>query len=191
MEIKKKTYLVLTGIIVLFLAVVFLAAPFLVGEIKAAASKLALQKEGFGRIQGEQKDVLKWKKEYQEIKPEVDKIINGFINKEGAIDFIMSLEKIAQETGNRYEIKVTEKTDLAAQSIDKKTPLQFIDFQISLWSGFPNLIRFMAYLDSLPYAKEIKNLQIQRISADDPIKGVKMGDVSSVINIRAYLNPAN
>ena len=49
----------------------------------------------------------------------------------------------------------------------------------------------MAYLDNLSYAKEVQNLQIQRISADDAIKGVRMGDVSSVIGVRAYLNPAD
>jgi Na+-transporting methylmalonyl-CoA/oxaloacetate decarboxylase gamma subunit len=191
MEVKQKIYLVLTGIIILFLVIIFLVVPFLIGKIGKAASNLALQKEELEKIQGEQKDVLKWKKDYQEDRSEVDKIINGFITKEGAIDFIVSLEKIAQETGNRYEIKVVEKPTSSNQSADKSELLSFVDFHISLWGGFPNLLRFMVYLDNLSYAKEIQGLQIQGIVADDATKGVKMGDVSSVIGIRAYLNPAD
>ena len=136
MEMKQKIYLVLTGIIIVFLVIIFLVVPLLIGKIKTAALKLSLQKEELERMQGEQKDVLKWKKDYQDAKPEVDKIINGFISKEGAIGFIMSLEKIAQETGNRYETKVLEKPASATQDTGGKTPLRFIDFQVSLWGSF-------------------------------------------------------
>lgn len=180
MDIKNKIYVLSGAVAIVFLIVVFWVVPFLIGQISQASSNLISLGNALTKIQKDQKDVEYQKKEYQAIKPEIERITDVFIERGKAIDFIIALEKIAQQSGNRAEIQVVDLSRESAESID---------FQVSLWGGFSNLIKFMVYLDNLDYLNQVNTVQIQRINRDDSEKGLRTGEISSVLQIRAYFAP--
>jgi hypothetical protein len=178
MDIKKKIY-ILSGIIsIIFLAVVFWFVPFLIGQIRQASSDFIRLQSDLITIQKTQNDVEHQKKEYQAIKPEIERNTNVFLEKSKAISFIIALEEIARQSGNQTEIQVMDQSSKES-----------IVFQVSLWGGFVNLIKFMSYLDNLTYLNQVEVVKIQRINQDNAEKGIKAGEISSVLQIRAYFAP--
>lgn len=178
MDIKKKIY-ILSGIVaVIFLAIVFWFVPFLINRISRASSDFIRLQSDLIAIQKTQNNVEYQKKEYQAVKPEIEKITNVFLEKGKAISFIMALEEIARQSGNQTEIQVLDQS--LAESIV---------FQISLWGGFSNLIKFMSYLDNLAYLNQVEVVKIQRMNQDNAEKGIKAGEIASVLQIRAFFAP--
>lgn len=177
MDIKKKIYALSGAIGIVFLIVVFWVVPFLIGQISQASSDLLSLGNDLDKIQEEQKNFGYLENEYQAIKPEVEKVSDVFVERGKAIDFIIALEKIAEQSGNRAEIQVMDSSQESTESID---------FQVSLWGGFSNLVKFTAYLDNLDYLNQVEAVQIERINQDDSEKGIKTGEIFSVLQIRAY-----
>lgn len=104
-----------------------------------------------------------------------------------AIKFITAVENIAQKTQNQEDISVLEKTsgEPGAASTDAT-----LDFQITLTGGFPNLIKFLVYLENASYYNDVNSLQISRVSYSESeakqAQGLKVGDVKSTINLSVY-----
>ena len=199
MESKKKIYLGLGIMAVAFLLACFLLVPFLIKQIKAASQDLIIQQQGFEKSQKEQQNIFHWKRQYQSSKQEIEKVANSFISQEKLLDFVLALENIAQKSGNRCEIYVAEQKTkelvISDEEGEKKEnskgeSVEVVVFQVSLSGNFDGLVRFLAYLDNLSYLNEISSIQIQRINQENIEKGIRAGEISSVLNIRAYLNPS-
>jgi len=180
MDIKKKIYILSGTIVVVLLMVVFWIVPFLIGQISQASSNFVSLQRDLIKIQKTQNDVEYQKKEYQAIKPEIKKITNVFLENGKAINFIIALEEIARQSGNQTEIQVMDQGKESEESIV---------FQVSLWGKFSNLIKFMSYLENLAYLNQVEVVKIQRINQDDAEKGTTTGEISSVLQIRAFFAP--
>ncbi|KKR04141.1 MAG: hypothetical protein UT31_C0002G0010 [Parcubacteria group bacterium GW2011_GWF2_39_13b] len=180
MEIKRKIYILSGAVAIVFLIAIFWAVPFLIRQISRASSDLLGLGNDLAKIQEEQKNFGRFEKEYRAIKPEAEKISDVFIEKGKAIDFIIALEKIAQQSGNQVQIQVME---------TKQELTENIDFQVSLWGEFSNLVKFIAYLDNLSYLNQVDVIQIERVNQDDSKRGIREGEISSVLQIRAFFEP--
>lgn len=178
MDIKRKIYILLGIIAVVFSAIIFWTVPFLIGQIRQVSSDFISSQGDLIKVQKSQNDVEYQKKQYQAIKPEIEKNTDVFLEKSKAISFIIALEEIARQSGNQTEIQVMDQNSKES-----------IVFQVSLWGGFANLIKFMSYLDNLVYLNQVEVVKIQRINQDNAEKGIKAGEISSVLQIRAYFAP--
>ena len=181
MSEKNKIYAFALAVILLILAVVFLIIPLLVSKIKSTSISLAQQKEALNNLEAKQRNFYEFNREYQQIKPDLEKIDSAFVEEGKILDFIVALENIAKQSGNKYEIKVIERPAGGTEQGGAKS----INFQISLKGSYPNLIRFLVYLEGLPYMNKVSTLQIQRISLDK--QEFEAGNISSNIIINAYL----
>lgn len=180
---KRKIYLTLTIITGLFLVMIFGVIYPLISKIKSTSFDLIQKKEILEDLEKNQQKISRLEKEYQLIKPELIKIEQNLLQQpEKTLDFIVALEGIAQKSNNQYEIKPIEQP--------KKESSSSLDFQVSLWGNFPNLIRFLVYLENMPYLIEVTKIQIQRISQEGIIKkeltGLLIGDVATNLNIKVY-----
>lgn len=105
---------------------------------------------------------------------------------EDAIKFILAVENSAQATQNRESISVSNSAATTQATGAKNT----LDFQISLWGSFPNLIKFLVYLENAPYLNTVDSLQIRRLTETDlnspDAAGSQVGDVNSIITISAF-----
>jgi len=105
-----------------------------------------------------------------------------------ALKFIMMIETIAQSTGNKQEVSVVKASN------DKTSPKDTnINLQITLKGSFPNLVKFLLYLENAPYFSEIKSLQLQGMTQKDieSLKegkgiGLSSGDITSTLKVSAY-----
>jgi len=98
--------------------------------------------------------------------PELDKI---FIKKSEAIDFITSLEKIAEDTNVDQKINLSniEKNE---KEICNKTPLQ-----LTTIGSFANQMKYLTKLESSNYYINIKSLEItQAPSETEGINNINM-----------------
>lgn len=125
-------------------------------------------------------------KEYKEKEENILDIRRVFIGPEETVGFIYSLEKIAKETNNAFEIKTVSPFEESEDSS--------ISFRITLWGNYPNLMEFIANLENAPYPPyrmiEISSMDIGRI--EDPTKVSKNapnldeGDIETVLNIKIF-----
>lgn len=181
MRDKTKIYIFsIIGVLILAI-VIFLVIPLLVSKIKSASVSLAQQKEAFNNLEVKQRNFYEFNREYQQIKPDLGKIESAFIEEEKILDFIVALENIAKQSGNKYEIKVIERLAGGTEQGGAKS----INFQISLKGSYPSLVRFLVSLEGMPYMNKVATLQIQRISLDK--QEFEAGNISSNIIINAYL----
>ena len=96
-------------------------------------------------------------KKYKEIQPGLTDIDQNFLKKGDFLPFILALEKIARNSGNRYENKLANESSKS----DKKSGWETADFQITLEGDFFGLLKFLTYMENMPYATEMTNLRIQ------------------------------
>ena len=181
---QNRIYLTLSILVIVIIALLFFLISPLVSRVKALATELR-EKEGIVFSYKEKGgEYLEWlRSRYISLESKILEINNSFIDSEKAIDFILTVERIAFLTNNYQEIK--EVSSLEEGSI--------LSFQISLWGNFSTLIKFLAQLENLSYFIETGSLQITRIenrglrSLTDRGIMVSVGDVSSIINIKVYI----
>jgi len=114
---------------------------------------------------------------------------NIFLAQKDAINFILDVEQFASSTQIRE--KITVLNNPAQKSQGEKPKENVLKFQISLWGSYPNLIKFLVYLENAPYLNNIDSLQIKRLSEKDinlanESAGSQPGDVSGIINLSVY-----
>ncbi len=186
MDIKKKFYVTLAVFAVIFAAIVFILFPYLIGKIQNSSQELAKSKEDLATLQKKEQSIASLEKKYQEIKPGIDKINQSFVSNDDMLNLIIALENLAKQTDNQYEIKqIADMSRGAVASGDTKV----INFQISLTGSFPNMLKFMAYLENVPYLSEVDILQIQRMGSDRSDQGIKTGQIGTNLNVKFFESP--
>lgn len=183
MTCQRKIYLTLIISAIIIIALLLLLVSPLVGKIKSLSADLIEKKSMIFSYQergGEYLETLRG--EYTELEPKILEINSSFANPEKAIDFILTMERVAFLTNNYQEIKEVSSTK--GENV--------LSFQISLWGSFPNLIKFLTQIENMNYFVDSNSLQITRIDEKE-LKGlsdkeiaVSAGDIKSIINIKTY-----
>lgn len=109
------------------------------------------------------------KKEYQQIKQNLQKLPT-FLSSKDALKFIMELENLGQLTGNQYEITIIESKP-AATNLD-----------IMLSGTFSSIMKYIIYLENVPYFSTINSFQMVKSSFKESFPG----SVIANINISVY-----
>lgn len=185
MNPKQKIYLTLSIILAIYLLTGFLIISPLISKIKYSSLAFIEKKETLEILEKEQIEFNLLKEQYKRIKPELTRIDQSLLNSEKTLDFIVALENIAEKANNNYEIKVTQLQK------EPKEKFSFLTFQISLWGSFPNLIKFLVYLENVPYWVETDQIQIRPVGQEEiGIKkgavNLSAGDVATNLIVKVY-----
>jgi len=184
MNIKNKINLSLIFFLILAIFLIaFLIYPLL-EDIKNNSKEIISQKKEIKVLENKIRDTEEFRKNYAEIKPNLEKIETLFTNSEAPIDFISFLEKTSQAC--HLTIKIVP------SAITKKTeePWPSLSFSITLTGSFPNFLRFLERLETGPYLTEIQNLSIKRLLETElklkEFENLSLGDIQASFLIRAF-----
>lgn len=86
-----------------------------------------------------------------------EKLKNYFVHADKAIDFVTVLESVASGLGLQYStnsIENIEEDNLAAQN------KQLLRISMSLSGGWKNILTYILYIESLPYALSIEKMEM-------------------------------
>ncbi|MDD2753242.1 MAG: hypothetical protein PHT44_01400 [Candidatus Portnoybacteria bacterium] len=175
---KQRIYLTAAfWLAVLALAVFTLVAP-LISQIKNDGLELAQKKQEMEIFSGAWQALGEVKNEYKNMQNELY-ALPALLDGSEALKFIVLMEKFAQATDNRQEVSVV------APAAGEKTPAakKTTDFQVNLSGNFPNLIKFLIYLENAPYYNNLVSLQTQRLPEKD---GAGNGEINTVLKISVY-----
>lgn len=186
LTIRQKIYLTGGGSLVALVLFIGLIVSPLIDQIHQESQKLIQEQQTIDSFYRDWENLRDSQKSHKDFQENLAKF-NVLLPPAEAIKFITAAEDIAQKTQNQEDISVLEKTsgEPAAASADA-----MLGFQISLAGSFPDLIKFLVYLENASYYNDVNSLQISRVSYSESeakqAQGLKVGDVKSTINLSVY-----
>lgn len=123
-------------------------------------------------------------KSLDEVGPQIDTLNQSLINKDEPIDFINTLENLARDTDNIFEINLTN------SQADPKKKEDALFFQIKLAGSFSNAMHFLNYLENMKYRAQIQSLDISKtgtiVFESSENKEIPPGSVYTTIGLKAF-----
>lgn len=184
---QKKLIFFLTIDLIILLVFIWLVTCPLMGKIKTASNKYLSNQETLANLGWKESLTKELEKEYQENQNDLSALEGVFLKTEEAVGFISTLERIAEQTGNVFEIKTASSFTPSAEEES------FLAFRISLWGDFSGLLSFLANLENNPYPPyrliEIDSLTIKKATGQGLSKtapSLKAGDLETVLGIKIY-----
>jgi len=169
-----------------FLLILFLIFP-LFGDIKKNSQELISQKKKITILENEIRNIEEFKKDYQKIKPNLEKVETFFANSDVPIDFITFLEKNARDCG--ISIKIIPASLI--RTSEDSWPV--IGFTINAAGPFSNFLRFLEKLESGPHLSELLSLNIRGLTEGElKLKDFEMfslGDVQAGFLVKVFTKP--
>jgi len=183
---KIKQRLLLISVVV---AIVFgYAGYFLWSEIVSARDLYTETYRGLLSIEKKQEQASQLQKELASTEKNREEILSSLLAQDETLNFIVSIEDIAQKAGLSYEVRiireVTEesieqeklalkrsrrKAKEAEEALERKLP--GIVFEISLEGSYLGIIRFLEGVASLPYYTHIESFNISAGEKSPPAGG--------------------
>lgn len=186
LTIVQKISLVATSFFVVLGLIIFFVIIPLIRQIKNDGVELSQKKQTIELLYQDWRILEESRQEYIKIENELNSL-PAVLPPQEALKFIMLVENIAQSTDNRQEVSVVNGAEVEGGES------QLLDFQINLRGSFPNLIKFLAYLENAPYYNEINSVQIKGFTAKDiqSMKegegaGLAAGDITTTLKISVY-----
>ena len=184
MSFQKKINISIIILLVLsLLSIFFLIYPSFL-EIKKIANDLISLKGNLIFLETKIKNLEEFRKKYQSLKKDLEKIDKIFINADLPIDFISFLEKDSQDCG--LIVKISPLSLIETQ----KDPWPSIGFQITAAGSSPNFLKFLEKLESSQYLIEIQNLNIVRLSELElktkEFEKLSPGDVKTLFSLKVF-----
>jgi len=152
----KKIYISLVIFGTLFLLFVFLIYLLALNQIKKDTQDLVFQRDVYFSLKSKEGTLEKLSKDYQNLRPELAKINDLFLDPENPIKFLNYLEK----TGNSLGLSV--KTSSLSFSQDEKNPWSALCLQVFLTSDFSSFTRFLESLENSPFVLQLQNLNLEK-----------------------------
>jgi hypothetical protein len=134
-----------------FLFIFFLILPTL-KEVKKTSKEISQTKLKLEGITKRQEEIEKFKKLYPEIKEELSKFENSFVNKEIPIDFVEFLEKMAKD------LEIQSQISILSSSKDS------ISFQIKGVGAPENVFKFVEKIENCNYLIQVERMRISKLS---------------------------
>ena len=163
----------------------------LMNRIKIASQECLNNQEILAKLDQRVSLLKELKKNYQDNEDNVLSLNNAFLNSKETIGLITTLETIANQTGNFFEIKSVSSSLLDKEKIEEDNPCLMLS--IYLWGSFPELLNFLANLENIPYPPyrlmEIDDLVIKRLAKED-LTFVDLdsgeGNLETILSIKVY-----
>jgi len=186
-DLKKQITVILIGSLATALILFFIFVFFFLKGIKQTSADLVnIKKELFlfqTKLSGEE-DV---NENYQKIEPDLTRIENSFVNPEVPVDLIKFWEQTALNSGIYINIVPISSS---ADDKDKKYAWGFMNFRLSLFGSFEDLLRFLERIETGPYLIEIKDLSIQKLNSSDLVSkeypGLSVNDVKAILTLKVF-----
>jgi len=133
------------------------------------------------------KNLRKLSESLKVVEPQLAKLDEVFIKKEGALDFITSLELTAENSG------IEQRINLAGSSVGRtaaktKTSSETIPVQLSSSGSFSKQMQYLSALEALSYYINVKTLEISnpsyRGAGLSAVDGVESGVSDSQVGIQ-------
>ena len=186
-DLKKQITVILIGSLATALILFFIFVFFFLKGIKQTSADLVnIKKELFlfqTKLSGEE-DV---NENYQKIEPDLTRIENSFVDPEVPVDLIKFWEQTALNSGIYINIVPISSS---ADDKDKKYAWGFMNFRLSLFGSFEDLLRFLERIETGPYLIEIKDLSIQKLNSSDLVSkeypGLSVNDVKAILTLKVF-----
>jgi len=124
---------------------------------------------------------------YQEKEEVLSAIRRAFLSKEEIVGFISTLEKLAEQTDNVFEIKTVASSVPNAQQNKGEYP--YLVLRVSLWGNFKSLLLFLANLEDSPYPPyrllAIEGINIKRIKISKSVESIG-ASLETILTIKVY-----
>lgn len=162
----------------------------LIDKIKAISQEYSDNQIALAQL--DQKEILLKELEqyYQEKQKDLSAVKQVLLNSQETVGFISTLETIARQTGNIFEIKTAESFSPSEEEGNKDN---FLSLRISLWGSFSSLLNFLANLENSPYPPyrllEMDNISITRLSEENASRldfDIAEGSLETVLGIKIY-----
>ncbi len=151
---KNKIYIttIIFGLATLFL-ILFFVWPLL-REIKNNSKNILSEKNNSATLEVQSNEIENFKKNYENYKPNLEKISQLFIDPQNPVDFIKFLEDTAYNSGIKPKISLMPPSQKEKQNV--------VDFQLFSSGDFLKILNFSEKIENGPYLIEIKNLIIKK-----------------------------
>lgn len=171
MKIRQKIYLNIIIIALLVFGLIYLADKPLLAKIQQLGQLVEQQQVIIKNPDFQakyQKQINQLKSDYEEIQPKLSLLKQSLLNKDKAVELIKILEKAAQLNNLELNIQILP---------EEKDGLNFALFATG---NFPDLLRFLEYIENSQYTLKITSLQIKNLPKSEQIQ--------SNAEIKIYLN---
>jgi len=181
---KVKLSLIVFFVLSIFILVFFIFP--LNKDIKNNAVELTFRKQDSLYLDNRLKNIEEFRKDYKEIRKNIDKGESLFVKSEAPVNFIGFLEEISENSN--VSIKISP-FPVAKKLGDKWYSMIF---QISAAAGFENFLEFLEKIELGPYLIQIENLDIVRLTARDlnakELAAYSIGDIKANFSLKAFAN---
>lgn len=121
------------------------------------------------------------KKEFETVRSTVATINDGLLDQDNALSFLESVEAIARDTQNTYEV-------ISVQEVrnPQKKFIEAIVFNMELEGDFNNVLRFFRRVNELPYIMNITQLSVEAIQESPGNVGEQETRVSTKVSLKVF-----
>jgi len=187
---QRKLFAIMGISLIALIFFIFLITIPLINKIEESSQEYLANQEILNKLDKREYLSKKLQKSYDETDSDLLIIEKALITKEERVGFIFTLETLAEQTGNIFEIKTASSF---TPSKDKEGE-PFLALQISIYGNFSNLITFLANLENNPYPPyrliEIDNLTIRKLGITSLVNldsSLSEGDLETVLGVKIYI----
>jgi len=185
---KKFLATLIIGLIIIVFFVYLIIIP-LIDKIKENSEEYLSNQEILNRLDKREYVYKKLQQSYDEKNSELLVTEKILISDEETVGFIFTLEKLAEQTNNIFEIKTVS----SFSPSEKKEEIPFLSLKMSLFGNFSNMLAFLSHLENNPYPPyrliEISGVNIKRLAEKDLVnseESLLSGDLETVLDIKVY-----
>ena len=168
----------------IFLALTILWVLFLIKplyeDIKGGSQEIISKKQELFFLESKIENIIQFRKKYQEIKPNLERINSLLIKGGEPVDFIRFLERISQDSQISVKIYPSSVTKVEGD------PWPSMNFRINTVGTLPNSLKFLEKLDSAPYLIKIQNLNIKKLTQEELPEGSISESVETNFIIKVF-----
>lgn len=187
--IQKKFLATLIICLIIIVFFVYLIIIPLIDKIKENSEEYLSNQEILNRLDKREYVYKKLQKSYDEKNSELLVTEKILISDEETVGFIFTLEKLAEQTNNIFEIKTVS----SFSPSEKKEEIPFLSLKMSLLGDFSNMLAFLSHLENNPYPPyrliEISGVNIKKLAEKDLVnseESLLSGDLETVLDIKVY-----
>jgi Tfp pilus assembly protein PilO len=185
MDYQKKIYLHLAITASLFVAVFYFGIAQPAEKMEEMKTTMQTEKGNLEKSYITGNSLRQLAESLKVVEPQLSKLDDVFIKKEFALDFITSMEKVAEKVGIQQRINLATANKSGSKSKDKN---ETIPIQLSSSGSFNQEMRYLASLEALNYYINIKSLEISnstfRAASWTVDDGVAGGDSQSQVGLQ-------
>ena len=180
---KKRLYIYASILIIFIILIVYFLILPSINKVKETHVAILNQKIELKQSIDQGKNLSQLGEKINKIKPELEKLNKIFINKNRELDFITSLESIADE----FEVK--QEINLNPGKKEKESEYEISPITINLEGTYLNILQYLKEMESLEYYINVNSININSIqTSKNHITDNKnnKSNINMIINANIY-----